>query len=144
KGTALLILHNFHRFLANPEVVQTVFRSLIAGKKDRTFVAVLSPLVQIPVELEKLFVVIEHALPDHQQLETIARNLTSDCPEDLPQGDNLQRVLEASSGLTRYEAEGAFALSLSRHNAIEPQAIWELKALALKKSNLLTLYRGDE
>src|SRR5262249_23264346 len=69
KGTALLILHNFHRFLANPEVVQTVFRSLIAGKKDRTFVAVLSPLVQIPVELEKLFVVIEHALPDHQQLE---------------------------------------------------------------------------
>jgi hypothetical protein len=30
----------------------------------------------------------------------------------------LQRVLDAAAGLTRYEAEGAFALALTRHNAI--------------------------
>ena len=70
------------------------------------------PVVQIPVELEKLFVVLEHALPDRDQLERIARELTSDSPDDLPQGDDLQRVLDAAAGLTRYEAEGAFALSL--------------------------------
>jgi hypothetical protein len=144
KGTALLLLHNFHRFLSSPDVVQTLFKSLVAGKQQRTFVVVLSPVVQIPVELEKLFVVIEHALPDHEQLERIARELTSDSPDDLPKGDDLQRVLEAASGLTRYEAEGAFALSLTRHNAIQPQAIWELKAQTLKKNNLLTLYRGSE
>src|SRR6266850_1284097 len=31
-GTALLLVHNFHRFLANPEVVQTTFSQLVAGK----------------------------------------------------------------------------------------------------------------
>ena len=31
-GTALLLLHNFHRFLNNPEVVQTVYAQLVAGK----------------------------------------------------------------------------------------------------------------
>ena len=30
----------------------------------------------------------------------------------MPRGDDLARVLDAASGLTRYEAEGAFALSL--------------------------------
>ena len=55
-----------------------------------------------------------------------------------------QRVLDAAAGLTRYEAEGAFALSLTRHNALRPEAIWELKALTLKKNNLLTLHRGEE
>ena len=50
----------------------------------------------------------------------------------------------AAAGLTRYESEGAFALSLTRHNAIRPEAIWELKAQTLKKNNLLTLHRGDE
>src|SRR5205807_4674752 len=88
--------------------------------------------------------VIEHALPDREQLERIARELTSESPEDLPEGDDLQRVLDAAAGLTRYEAEGAFSLSLSRHNAIRPEAVWELKAQALKKNNLLTLHRGDE
>ena len=74
----------------------------------------------------------------------IAQELTSDQPEDLPQGDDLHRVLDAAAGLTRYEAEGAFALSLTRHNAFRPEAIWELKAQTLKKSNLLTLHRGQE
>lgn len=143
-GTALLLLHNFHRFLNNPEVVQTTCTRLVAGKQQRTFIVVLSPVVQIPVELEKLFVVIEHALPERRQLEQIARELCSDNPGDLPTGNDLERVLDAAAGLTRYEAEGAFALSISRHNAIQPQAIWELKAQALRKNNLLTLHRGQE
>ncbi len=143
-GTALLLLHNFHKFLHNPEVIQTAFSQLVAGKQQRTFLVVLSATVQIPIELEKLFVVLEHALPDRGQLERIARELTSDSPGDLPQGDDLQRVLDAASGLTRYEAEGAFALSLTRHNALRPEAVWELKAAALKKNNLLTLHRGGE
>ncbi len=84
-GTALLLLHNFHKFLANPEVIQTTFSQLIAGKQQRTFLVVLSPVVAIPLELEKLFVVVEHALPDRAQLERIARELTSDSPDDLPQ-----------------------------------------------------------
>jgi hypothetical protein len=144
KGTALLLLHNFHRFLTSAEVVQTTFAQLVAGKQQRTFLVVLSPVVQIPVELEKLFVVLEHALPDREQLERIARELTSDQPEDLPQGDHLQRVLDAASGLTRYESEGAFALSLTRHNAIRPDVIWEIKAQTLKKNGLLTLHKGQE
>lgn len=143
-GTTLLLLHNFHRFWNSTEVIQTTFRQLIAGKEQRTFLVVLSAVVSIPVELEKLFVVLEHSLPDREALERIARELTSDSPEDLPQGENLQRVLDAAAGLTRYEAEGAFALSLSRHSTIQPQAIWELKAQTLKKNNLLTLHRGQE
>jgi hypothetical protein len=142
-GTALLLLHHFHRFLGSPEVVQTAFAQLVAGKQQRTFLVVLAPVVQVPVELEKLFVVLEHALPDREQRERIARELTADHPEDMPQGDALQRVLDAAAGLTRYECEGAFALSLTRHNAIRPEAVWELKAQALAKSGLCSLYRGE-
>jgi SpoVK/Ycf46/Vps4 family AAA+-type ATPase len=144
KGTTLLLLHNFHRFLTSAEVVQTAFAQLVAGKQQRTFIVVLSPIVQIPVELEKLFVVLEQPLPDREQLERIARELTSDHPDDLPQGNDLQRILDAAAGLTRYEAEGAFALSLARHNAMRPEVIWDLKAQTLRKNNLLRLHRGKE
>jgi hypothetical protein len=143
-GTALLLLHNFHKFWGNPEVVQTTFAQLVAGKQQRTFLVVLSAQAQIPVELEKLFVVLDHPLPDREALERIARELTSDSPEDLPQGEDLQRVLDAAAGLTRYESEGAFALSLTRFNRLRPESIWELKAQTLKKNNLLTLHWGGE
>jgi hypothetical protein len=143
-GTAILVMHNLHRFFNNPEVIQSTFSQLVTGKQQRTFVVVLSPVLQIPVELEKLFIVIEHSLPDRQQLESMAHELTSENPDDMPNGEDLGRVLDAAAGLTRYEAEGAFALSLARHNAIQPQSIWELKAQTLRKNNLLTLHRGQE
>lgn len=124
--------------------MQTTFTQLVAGKQQRTFIVVLAPTVLLPVELEKLFVVIDHQLPDREQLLSIARELTSDSPGDLPQGDDLQRVLDAAAGLTRYEAEGSFALSLTRHNALRADAIWELKAQTLAKSGLCALYRGEK
>lgn len=143
-GTSLLLLHQFHRFLNTPEVIQTMFAQLIAGKQQRTFVVVLSAVVQIPVELEKLFVVIPHKLPGREQLLQIARELTTAEPASLPEGDALQRALDAAAGLTRYESEGAFALSIARHGIIRPDVVVELKAQALKKNNLLTLHRGTE
>jgi hypothetical protein len=143
-GTTLLVLQHYHKFLNSPEVVQTLFARLVAGKQDRTFVVVLAPVVHIPAELEKLFVVLEHPLPDRRALEAIARELTRDSPADLPQGADLERVLGAAAGLTRYEAEGAFALSLTRHNALLPQAVTEVKAQTLQKDGLLRLHRGTE
>ena len=46
--------------------------------------------------------------------------------------------------MTRYEAEGAYALSLAKHNRVQPDVLTELKAGMLKKSNLLNLHRGTE
>ncbi len=143
ENPSLLVLVNFHRFLNSAEIVQAVARQIVQGKNNRTFIVILSPVVQIPTELEKLFVCIEHDLPDRQQIEEIARGVATEDGE-LPDGMELQRVLDASCGLTRYEAEGAFSLSLVRHGRVEPTAIWELKSQALTKSGLLSLHRGSE
>jgi ATPase family associated with various cellular activities (AAA) len=142
-GTALLVLVNFHRFLNSPEIVQALVRQITAGKQNRTFVAVLAPVVQIPVELEKLFVCLEHDLPDRAQLQEIAAGI-ADKPGELPEGTGLSSLLDATAGLTRYEAEGAFSLSIVRHGRLAPEAIWELKSQTLKKSGLLQLHRGGE
>jgi hypothetical protein len=74
-GTALLVLRNFHRFLGSPEVVQAPDTRVGAGKRDRTLVVILAPVVQVPVELEKAFVVLDHDLPGRDQLAAIARAL---------------------------------------------------------------------
>ena len=90
-----------------------------------------------------MFVVIEHDLPNRQQLEEIARGIATEDGE-LPAGADLQMVLDAASGLTRMEAENAFSLSLVRKQRIIVDAVWELKCQMLKKSGLLQLYRGKE
>lgn len=143
--TTLLLLPNFHRFLNSPELIQVLAEQLTAGKQQRTFVVVLSPVVQIPLELERRFVVIEHQLPTAYQLGLIAEEIMTDSSEDgLPTGKDWDALLDAAGGLTRQEAEGAFSLSIARHGHLRPEAIWEIKTQSLKKQNLLSLYRGGE
>ncbi|WP_254509502.1 AAA family ATPase [Anatilimnocola floriformis] len=140
---AILVLTNFHRFLQSVEIVQALAKQLTQGKQNRTFVVILSPVVQVPTELDKQFIVIEHALPGREQLAEIARGIATE-REELPTGVEFERMLDASAGLTRYEAEGAFSLSLVRHGRLRADVLWEQKTQMLKKSGLLSLHRGGE
>ena len=142
-GTAILVLENFHRFLQSAEIVQAVMRQVISGKQNRVIVVVLAPVVQLPIELEKLFVVLEHDLPDREELEQIARGIATEEGER-PADVQLQAVIDAAAGLTRMEAENAFSLALIRNNQIAADAVWELKSQMLKKSGTLSLYQGQE
>lgn len=143
EGTAILVLQNFHRFTQSAEIVQALVQQIMTGKQNRTFVVVLSPIVAIPTELEKLFVVLEHELPDREQLAEIAEGVATEDGE-FPSDSELATVLDAASGLSRFEAEGAYSLSLVRHGRLTPDAIWELKTQTLTKSGLLTLHRGGD
>lgn len=143
EGTAILVLQNFHRFMQSAEIVQALAQQIQAGKQNRTILVILSPIVQIPVELEKLFVVIPHELPGREQLAEIARGIATE-ESELPDGSGLDSVLDAAAGLTRMEAENAFSLSLVREGRITMDAVWELKTQTLKKSGTLQLYHGQE
>jgi hypothetical protein len=143
EGTAVLVLENFHRFISSAEVVQALAQQVLAGKQNRTILVILSPVVQLPVELEKLFVVLGHELPDRGQLLEIAQAIATE-PGELPEGPQRETLLDAAVGLTRYEAEAAFSLSLVREGRLTAATLWEQKAQMLKKSGLLQLYRGGE
>ncbi|MCY2990741.1 MAG: AAA family ATPase [Planctomycetota bacterium] len=142
-SSALLVMVNAHRFTQSAEIVQALAQQVSSGKTNRTFVIILSAVVAIPTELEKLFVVLEHDLPSREQLAEIARGIAVEDGE-LPEGPELDTVLDAAAGLTRYEAESAVSLSLVRHRRVTPEAIWDLKSGMLKKSGLLSLHRGSE
>lgn len=142
-SSVLLVLPNYHKFLGSPEILQCLSNALQAGKTRRTFIVILSPVVQIPIELERQFVVLEHHLPGREQLQKIAQGVATE-PGELPIGAELEGLLDAAVGLTCSEVENAFSLSLVRHSKLVPQAVWDIKSQTLKKSGLLTLHRGTE
>ena len=82
---AIVVLHNFHRFMQSAEIVQALAHAIHDGKQRRGFVVILSPVVQLPVELEKLFVTVEHTLPDRQQLLDVAAGIATE-DDEMPAG----------------------------------------------------------
>ena len=141
ESPSILVLKNFHRFLGNAEVVQTLAEQIQAGKNSRNFYIVLSAKIDIPIEVVKLFTILEHRLPDRDQLNEIANEIAAE--GELPTGVELNQILDAASGLTRYEAENAFALSIIKEGKISSSTVQALKSQALHKSGLLTMHESQ-
>jgi hypothetical protein len=137
--SAILVLRNFHRFLSGIDVVQAVERQLARGKGEGV---VLAPVVQLPVELERSFLVLDHELPSPDELRALSASL--DNRAGVHSEETLERLVESAAGLTRTEAENAFALSLVRKDRFDPEVVWEVKAQTLAKGGLVQLHRGTE
>lgn len=144
EGHVVLCLPNFHKLIGNVDVLQCVANTIAIGKSTGRVVVVLSCGIEIPVELQKLFVVIDHPLPTRDELKQIAKDIAGDNVDELPTGQDFERLVDAAAGLTRYEAENSFALSITRSGKIEPTTVWELKSQMLKKAGTLSLHRGSE
>jgi len=105
--TRVLVLENFHRLLGSAEIVQALLNAIEVGKVLRSFIVILSPTVQLPSELEKLFVTVEHELPSRDQLLEIARGIATEANE-LPSGNKLDAVLDAAGGVGEKRGRGYF------------------------------------
>lgn len=141
----LLVMQNLHLFSGEVGVLQALANAIWSGRQNQKFLIALAPTSQISVELQPYFVAIEHALPTRDQLDKIMQSVVIGAEgAEAPKGEVLDRSLDAACGLTRFEAEGAFSLSLSQHGTVCPEEVWQIKQAQLKKSGLLTLHRGGE
>jgi SpoVK/Ycf46/Vps4 family AAA+-type ATPase len=139
---ALVMFKDFHHHLPGVEVIEAVRQLVELCKATNRYMVFLSPVSEVPRELEKLIVVVEHDLPTKEDLEMILR-------EDLPYAkkyvnamdkDALSKVLDAAKGLTAFEAENAFALSCGIKKALDVDVIHQQKRQILAKSQVLEYY----
>ncbi|NNJ27925.1 AAA family ATPase [Alienimonas chondri] len=136
---SLLAMVHVHRYFNSPELLAAIRSALAAGKTRRTHLVLVQPTGELPPELARDFIVLDCPLPSRAELEAVARGVATEAGE-LP--EKLHPVLDAAAGLTRGEAENAFALSLVRHGRLDPEPLWEQKAKQLSSGGPLTLSRG--
>jgi len=106
---AVLFVWNFHHFLPSIEIIQAIQNGLDGWKSKGQCLVVLAPEVKIPVELERVFTLMEFELPDREALQSILSDVATSAA--LPMPEETGRILDAAKGLTTFEAENAFALS---------------------------------
>jgi AAA+ superfamily predicted ATPase len=143
----LFVFKNFHRdeFTKVGPILQAMANSVALGKtKEQGWCAIiLAPLVNIPTEWQNLFVVVNHELPDREELWDMATKLAM--KNELPKTEEAKNhVLSAAIGMSRSAADGAFALSIVKGKPFDPQIVQSLKGQSIKQKGLLTLYEGDD
>ena len=149
KKDAVLLVHNMHLFLDIPEVIQAIQNGVMNWKSTGCCLVMVGPTIAMRPELEKLFHVLDLPLPSEQDLFAMQEDLAKGV--DL-QDDNGRKVevladritARSAKGLTEFEAETAFALSLIRDGKFTHRTICETKAQMIRKSGLMEFWEPAE
>jgi SpoVK/Ycf46/Vps4 family AAA+-type ATPase len=139
KEGTVIFLKDFHKFLTNIEVLRSVKNLLPNLKASDKHIVFISPVVQIPVELEKDITVLPFALPTVNELMKVAEKMVKD--NDMKIEVNKQ-VVSVGKGLTLQEAENAMARSLVEKKDFVRNILEEEKLQVIKKSGIMELYES--
>lgn len=149
----LFILKNFHlvnRPSGAPNVVQGLL-NLRELSQQKLPVILLSPVVDIPIEEEKLFTVFEYELPDEEEIRSVIdraakvvneRNKVDGNPELTE--ETITECVEASKGLTYYEVNDCCCKSLVKYETLNPKVFRDEKIEIVRKSGYLDFKETTE
>ncbi|MEW5850494.1 MAG: AAA family ATPase [Myxococcota bacterium] len=150
---SVVILRDFHFYLQNPEILRKLRDLTKLFRTTNQSLVLLGVRCQLPPEVEKEVTVLEYALPDRaylrQLMERVLQSARASNPHPeaaIPEPSDVvrERAIEAALGLTAFEAENAFALSLVVKRAVDPDLINEEKAAAVRKSGVLEVIQSAD
>ena len=151
---AIFIFKDFHPFLTKNNFAITRKLKEIALHLKNSFktIILVSPVVEIPAELEKEITLLNHPLPSRDDLAALLDKIVADVKQfrqvsiDLDETGR-ERLLQAALGLTLGEAENVFAkiiVKAERLSADDVNEVFAEKQQIIRKSGLLEYYATDE
>ena len=149
---SLVVLKDFHPHLADSNVVRALRELAQDLKSTFTTVLLLSPVLNIPTELEKEITVLDVPLPSFRDLFNLLREIVTVVRQgnkarvDLTK-DQAEALIKAAQGLTLSEAENAFAKAIANDGVLDKddvKLVLEEKRQVIRKSGLLEFVSGAE
>lgn len=127
---------NFHRFLDDPQMIQTVKDVVQWGKTNGIILVFVSNIWKVPDELQDDLSRLDFSLPDKRLLMDRVSYTLDSIGSKMAQ-DDMDRVAEAALGMTTWETENALAMSLVETGKIDSKVIAAEKARTVAKTGLL-------
>lgn len=151
---AIFVLKDFHPFLTktNPAVIRKLKEIAQHLKNSYKTIVLVSPVLELPPELEKEITLVNFPLPSREELDAMLEGILSDVEQSASVKVDLdprsrERLLQAALGLTLGEAENVFAKILVTDQALNAGHVHQIfseKQQIVRKSGLLEYYAASE
>jgi MoxR-like ATPase len=151
---AIFLFKDFHPFLTknNVAIIRRLKDIALHLKNSFKTIVIISPVMEVPPELEKEITVLNFPQPDKEDLGELLDKILEDVRElkhvqiDIDE-QGRERLLQAALGLTLAEAENVFAKIIVKYQSLRPEHVSEVfaeKQQIIRKSGLLEYYSADE
>ena len=135
RNETVLFVQNFHHFFTSVEIIQGIQNSIPSWKASGCCLVMVGPPVRIPPEIDSFFTMLDFSLPSRDELRLMQQELGKSVGVEA--NDD---AVDAALGLTEFESETAFALSLVLEKNFCPNVITEQKMQMIRRTGLMEFW----
>jgi len=151
-GNCIFILCDFYKFLGGPmadaqviRYLRDLIRELKGAHKN---IIILSPILELPTELEKDVAIIDYPLPDKDKVKSIIVDIKKHVekkglPISISNG-GMEALVRSLQGLTENEITNVIYKSIVHKRTIDLDLIINEKEKIIRKSGVLEYYHQTE
>lgn len=142
----IYILKDLHPLMA-PDVVRWLRDAVASFKDTHKTIVLMSPVLEVPIELEKEVVVLDYALPDMTELNQVLSQQIEQGRMRRPSTETREKLLKAALGLTRDEAEKVYRKAqvvAGRLTEAEVEIVLSEKKQLIRRNGILEYIEEDE
>jgi SpoVK/Ycf46/Vps4 family AAA+-type ATPase len=147
KEPGIYVFKDLHPFKDSAAVTRWL-RDAIAGfQGTQKAIVLMSPIQQVPIELEKEVVVLDFALPDLAALDRVLSGQLERTRQNRLSAEGREKLLKASLGLTKDEAEKVYRKAYVKRGKIteaEVDIVLSEKKQLIRRNGILEFIEEDE
>jgi SpoVK/Ycf46/Vps4 family AAA+-type ATPase len=143
----LFVFKDLHPFIDSPAVKRWLRDAIASFKGTQKSILLMSPVQEVPIELEKEVVVIDFAMPDMAELNQVLTNQLDQIRTRRITTETREKLLKAALGLTRDEAEKVYRkayVTTGRLTEEEVDIVLSEKKQLIRRNGILEFIEEDE
>lgn len=142
KYTSIIVFcKNYHIALKSPEVYQRLLNSIELFNKHMVTLMIISPVVDIPLELKRYITILDFQLPDKQVLLSTLNDMLESFQAEV---DDKEEIITSASGLTLNEFKNVICKSIvSNKRKILAKSIHEQKRQLIRQNNAMDIVKSE-
>lgn len=142
----IYIFKDLHPLMA-PDVIRWLRDAIASFKDTNKTIILMSPVLEVPIELEKEVAVLDYALPDMTELNQVLTQQIEQNRMRRPSTETREKLLKAALGLTRDEAEKVYRkaqVMAGRLTEAEVEIVLSEKKQLIRRNGILEYVEEDE
>ena len=147
KEPAIFIFKDLHPFKDSAGVNRWLRDAIASFQGTQKAIVMMSPVQQVPIELEKEVVVLDFALPDLTALDRVLTQQLDQNRQNRLSNEGREKLLKASLGLTKDEAEKVYRKAYVKRGKIteaEVDIVLSEKKQLIRRNGILEFIEEDE
>lgn len=147
KEPSIFVFKDLHPFKDSPEVTRSLRDAIEAFRGTQKTIILMSPVQEVPIELEKEVVVLDFTLPSMSELNQVLSAELEKSRTTSITTEGREKLLKAALGLTRDEAEKVFRKSrvmAGRLTESEVDIVLSEKKQLIRRNGILDYIEEDE